>query len=126
MQNDRILCSFENGVLLVSFMNDAVISRKDLEEIYSYANTMAKGKRYGVLFEAFGRYTVNEDALEYMVKNPNNKNVIAKAYVTDSKETSTKAKLHLLFDKPELKPFTFPDKAGALQWLYQMIIAAEK
>lgn len=126
MSNDRILYSFVNRVLIVSFLDNAEISRADLEEVYRFAERNAEGKKYGALFEAFGTYTILDDALEFMIRNPYNKNVIAKAYVIDTKEAQLKTKLHLLFDKPELKPFTFPDKASALQWLYRMIIAAEK
>jgi hypothetical protein len=122
MRNSSILYSFENRILLISFLENAEISRYDLEEIYGYANAMSQGKRYGVLFEAFGHYTVNEDALEYMAHNPNNKNVIAKAYVIDSKEAKTKTSLHLIFDRPELKPFTFPDKESALQSLHRAVM----
>lgn len=126
MPNERILYSFENSVLLVSFLKDAVVTGANLEEIYAFARSCAKGKRYGLLFEAFGHFTITEDALEYLGENPNNKHIIAKAYVIDSKEERTKIKLHIIFDKPELKPFTFPDKESALQWLYRMIIASEK
>lgn len=126
MQNERILHSFENSVLLISFLKDAVVTRANLEAIYEFANRSANGKRYGVLFEAFGPYTVEEGALEFITRNPHNKNVIAKAYVVDTKEAKMKTSLHVIFDKPEIKPFTFPDKQNALQWLYRMIIVSEK
>jgi hypothetical protein len=54
-----------------------------------------------------GSYEVAEDAIRYMINNPSNEQVLAKAYVLDSEEAEKKTQLDLRHDKPELIPLTF-------------------
>ena len=121
MKNSKIEASFSNRILAVRFMQNAVINADDLKEIYSYANIKSGGRRYGVLFESGSHYEVGDDALEYIADNPNNIHVIAKAYVLENKEAEIKTKLHIIFDHPALKPFTFSTHEEAVSWLMNAI-----
>jgi hypothetical protein len=56
-----------------------------------------------------------------MTDNPNNKHILCKAYVLNSKESEMKTKLHLLFDNPKLRPYVFPTYAQAYQWLNKIV-----
>lgn len=121
MKNEYIQASFENRILSVTLLNNVVVTDEDLMEIYSFANERANGKQYGVIFEAIDHYKITEPAINYMVNNPNNIYVLAKAYVINTEEAATKTKFHLLFDQPQLRPFTFKSKETALKWLTSVI-----
>jgi hypothetical protein len=107
MKNQKIIVSFDDEILEVKYLEDAVISMEDIKEIYSYGSSKSNGKMYCIMFEPFGKYEVTEDAIQYMVNNPDNKNILEKVYVINSIEAETKTKHHLLFDKPKLIPQTF-------------------
>lgn len=121
MKNAYIQASFENSILSVTLLDNVVVTAEDLMEIYAFANDKAKGSSYGVLFEAVNHYKVTEPAIEYMVNNPNNIYVLAKAYVVNTAEADAKTKFHLLFDKPQLRPFTFKTRETALKWLRSIV-----
>jgi len=121
MQNSNIKVSFENRILYVKLLDNVVVTAEDLNEIYSFANERANGKPYGVIFEAVNHYKVTGPAVEYIVNNPNNEHVLAKAYVINTKEAEIKTKAHLLFDNPSLKPFTFSTPEIALKWMTAVI-----
>lgn len=117
MKNANIQVSFENRILIVKLLDNAIISDDDLKEVYAYANERANKKMYGVVFEAVNRYHVTEPAVKYIINNPNNINISAKAYVINTEEADQKTKAHLQFDNPSLKPFTFKTNEKALKWL---------
>lgn len=115
MKNPKIAVTFHDRILSAKFFEDAVISASDIAEIYDHANKKSNGTGYGIMFESEGHFDVTEDGLEYMLNNPNDKHVIAKVYVIGTKESERKAKLHIAFDHPSLKPVTFktPDEGIA-------------
>jgi hypothetical protein len=115
--NPNIDTTFEKGILHVKFLNNAVICERDLQEIYQYGTKCSNALPYCSLFEAFGHYEVKEDALAYINKNPHNIFILGKAYVMNTKEAEQKIKLHLIFDNPALKPFTFHTAEEAKQYL---------
>ncbi len=98
-------------------MDNAVINKEDLEEIYAFANERANGKRYCVMFESEKHYELTEDGLEYLLENPHKENIIAKVYVLNNAESERKTRLHLLFDKPEIKPNLFHNADQGKSWL---------
>lgn len=105
--NANIDTTFEKGILHVKFLNNAVVTERDLQEIYQYGTKCSNALPYCALFEAFGQYEVREEALAYINKNPHNIFILGKAYVMNTKEAEQKIKLLLLFDNPALKPHTF-------------------
>jgi hypothetical protein len=117
MKNSKIEASFENRILSVRFLNGATIEDTDLQEIYEFGNQNANGLSYGIIFEPEDHYTVTEDAIDYISDNPYNKNIIAKAYVVNTKEAEVKTRMHVLFDHPSLKPFTFKTLSEGRSWL---------
>ena len=121
MKNSKIQASFDNKILIVTFLDGAIIDIDDLIEIYSFANERANGKRYGALFEALNHYVVTDSAIEFIKENPYNVNVLAKAYITNSDEAERKLKAHLLFDHPQLRPYTFKTRETALKWLTTIV-----
>lgn len=121
MKNPGIQATFENRILTVKFHGNALIDAEDLEEVYGFADRFSNGKPYGVLFIANSHYEVTDEALEYMTRNPHNKNVLAKAYVVNAQELKTKVKLPLTFDKHRLQAFTFSDRNEAQSWLNKAI-----
>lgn len=105
----------------MKFLDNVIITADDLNEIYSFANEKANGKSYGVVFEAENHYVVTESAIKYIINNPNNINVLAKAYVINTKEAELKTKHHLFFDNPSLKPYTFKTLETAIKWLTAVV-----
>ena len=121
MKNANIEVTFENRILSVKLLDHAVVSAEDLEEIYSFANERSGKKPYGALFEAVNHYKVTDSAVNYILNNPYNENVLAKAYVINTEEAEMKTKQHLVFDNPALKPYTFRTAGIALKWLNAVI-----
>ncbi len=117
MKNPKTHVKFENNILQVRFDDNAIIDAETLSEIYDFANKNSNGIPYCALFEASNHYEVTDDGLEYLVNNPNNKYILAKAYIIDHKEVEVKTRLHLLFDQPALKPFVFKTREEGLEYL---------
>jgi hypothetical protein len=121
MNNAKISVSFENRILSVTYLDNAIVDIPDLQEIYRFATSRAAGKSYCVVFEALNHYEVTEEAVQYMADNPANKHILAKAYVVNTKESNLKTKLHLTFDKPALKPNVFETNKEAINWLNTLL-----
>jgi predicted AAA+ superfamily ATPase len=121
MKNSKIEASFADRILIVKFLDNAVIDVADLQEIYTFGNARSEGKTYCIMFEADAHYEVTEAAISYLSNNPNNKNVLAKAYILSTKESEIKTKLHLRFDNPVLKPFTFKTSSEGKNYLKDII-----
>lgn len=121
MKNPRISVSFENRILHVIFLSQAKIDVIDLVEIYAYANERAAGRPYGVIFESAGPYEVTDEGIYYLSNNPNSRNVLGKAYITNNMEAGVKTRLHLLFDKSGLRPFVFKTLAEGKAWLEKIV-----
>ena len=121
MKDSNIKISFEDRILTVKFLDNTVIDVEDLMEVYDFATKRANGLRFGVMFEASGHYEVTESAISYLSSNPENKNVLAKVYVINTKEAEQKAKLHLLFDNATLKPYTFKSSVEGKNYLNEII-----
>ncbi|MGZ3931643.1 MAG: DUF7793 family protein [Bacteroidia bacterium] len=121
MKNSRIGLSFEQRILRVKFLDNAVIDSSDIHDIYAFANERAKGEPYTVIFEAESHYDVTEDALQTMVNNPDNIHVLAKAYVINTKEAERKTRMHLLFDHPSLAPAIFKTQEEGISWLESVL-----
>ena len=122
MENGNVVAIFEHSILTVRFLENAKIDVEDIKEIYDYANKWANGQPYCVLFNALHHYAVTEEGVEYMSHgDPNDKNVLAKAYVISTKEAEIKIKAHLAFDKPELMPKTFYMEEDARKYLEEVV-----
>ena len=108
MENGNIVAIFEHSILTVKFLENAKIGLDDVKEIYEYANKWANGEPYCILFDALHHYTLSEEAVDYISHgNPNDSQVLAKAYVISTKEAQRNIKAHLLFDQPEQEPHIF-------------------
>lgn len=121
MKNLHISVSFESGILHVNFLNQAKIDVVDLVEVYAYASEKAAGQPYCVIFESSGPYEVTDEGIYYLSNNPNSINVLAKVYVTHDKEARVKTKLHLIFDRPGLKPTVFETLSEGKAWLEKIM-----
>ncbi len=123
MKNSKIEVVFEDQILSVKFLDNVVIESSDIEELYEFGDQEAGAKPYCIIFEPENHYNVTEDAIEYIVDNPHTKNIIAKAYVVNSKEAEMKNRLHLAFDHPSLKPFSFKSYTEGKNWLLSKLNA---
>ena len=121
MKNPKTHVKFDENILQVRFDDNAIINAESLAEIYDFANEKSGGIPYCALFEASNHSEVTDDALEYLSNNPNNKNILAKAYIVDHKEVEVKTRLHLLFDNPALKPFVFKTHEEGMEYLRDRI-----
>lgn len=107
MTNPKVRSSFEKGILIITYEDGAVIDVKDVIEYYDHGFELSGGQKFCVIFHAVGQFTVTREAWDYIVENPYSDRIHAKAYVTDSPETESKAKFHIRMDKPQLVPMTF-------------------
>ena len=121
MENPKIHVKFDENILQVRFDDNTIIKAEDLAAIYDFANKRSNGKPYCAIFEATNHYEVTDDALDYLSNNPNNKYILAKAYIIDHKEVEVKTRLHLLFDNPALKPFVFKTHEEGMDYLRDRI-----
>jgi hypothetical protein len=107
VNNPKVRSSFEKGILIITYEDGTVIDVKDVIEYYDHGFELAGGQKFCVIFNAVGQFTVTREAWNYIAENPYNDRIIAKAYVTDSPETESKAIFHIRMDKPQLVPMTF-------------------
>jgi hypothetical protein len=122
MKNASIIAQFEHNILSVRFLENARVELDDVKELYEYGDMWAHGNPYCILFEPTGHYHITEEAIEYFSsENPHDKNIIAKAYVVNDKESKLKTHMHLLFDQPRLKPNVFSNHADARKFLESAI-----
>jgi hypothetical protein len=126
MDNPKVSYSFEKGILIITYEEGAVIDVKDVIEYYDHAFELSGGRKFCVIFNAVGKFTVTREAWEYIAENPYNDRIHAKAYVTDSPETESKANFHIRMDKPLLVPMTFWNLKTAKKKMTQIIKEAEK
>lgn len=112
---------FEEGILTMSFVDNAVVEVEDIIYIYSHAFQESKGKPYGVMFDTSSRHELTEEAIVYFANSVHTNNVIAMAYLSKTLLSKIRLKLLLIFEKPLLKPKIFNDEAPAYQWLRQQV-----
>lgn len=125
MKNPKLSYSFEKGILLITYEDEVIVDVKDVIEYYDHGLELSGGEKFCVIFNAVGRFTVTREAWEYIAENPYNDRIIAKAYVTDSPETESKANFHIRMDKPQMVPMTFWNVKAAKKKM-QAILKAEK
>jgi len=107
MKNPKVSYSFEKGILIITYEDGAVIDVEDVKAYYNHGFKLSGGQKICVIFNAVGQFTVTREAWEYIAQNPHTDRIYAKAYVTDSPETESKAIFHIRMDKPQLVPMTF-------------------
>jgi hypothetical protein len=117
MQHPKAIVTFEQSILWIKFNNGIEIDATDMNDIYEFANEQSKGGPFCVLFDAAGTNDLKEEVVTYVAKNPGNFPIRAKAYVMGSPDHETKIKLHMAFDKPQVKPGIFTSKKEAVSWL---------
>ena len=120
MKNSKINASFESGILTIKFADGASLNVSDLKEMYAFGEKESKGQAYCILFEALGHYETSEEAIEFLSDN-SGRNILAKAYVINRKETEIKTKLHLLFDAPSIIPQTFATEKEGRMYLLNLL-----
>ncbi len=125
MKNPKLSYSFERGILLITYEDGVIVDVKDVIEYYDHGLELSGGEKFCVIFNAVGRFTVTREAWDYIAENPYNDRIIAKAYVTDSPETESKANFHIRMDKPQMVPMTFWNVKAAKKKM-QAILKAEK
>jgi hypothetical protein len=124
MKNPKIRLSFEKGILIVTYEEDAVVDVDDIKEIYDRGFELSERKKFCIIFHTLGQFKVTREAWDYAVDSPNNERIYAKAYVTDSPESESKAVFHIRMDKPQLTPMTFWNLKAAKKKM-QEILAKE-
>lgn len=107
MKSPKVSYSFDKGILVITYLEGAVIDVQDVIDYYNHGFELSGGQKLCVIFNAVGKFTVTREAWEYIAENPYNDRIHAKAYVTDSPETESKAVFHIRMDKPQLVPMTF-------------------
>lgn len=125
MNNPKVRYSFEKGILLITYEDGAVIDVQDVIEYYDHGLELSGGKKFCVIFNAVGQFTVTREAWEYIAKNPYSDRILAKAYVTDSPETDSKANFHIRMDKPQLVPMTFWNLKAAKKKMREILAKSQ-
>jgi hypothetical protein len=121
MNEPKVRYLFEKGILIITYEDGCVIDVKDVIEYYDHGLELSGGKKFGVIFNAEGKFTVTREAWEYIAENPYNDRIIAKAYVTDSPETESKAIFHIRMDKPQMVPMTFWNLKAAKKKMQEIL-----
>lgn len=126
MKIPKVRYSFENGILIITYEDGVVIEVKDVIAYYNHAFELSGDKKFCVIFNAEGQFTVTREAWEYIAQNPHTDRILAKAYVTDSPETESKANFHIRMDKPQLVPMTFWNLKSAVKKMRDILAKEAK
>jgi hypothetical protein len=118
IQNKKVFVSFDEGILFVKFQEKAEVDLADAKTIFQFARERSHGRPFCVLFDPSGSmFNTTDEALKYVVDNPDNHPIIAKAYIVRNKIMAAAAKFHLLFDSPKIKPHFFESEEAAKTFL---------
>jgi hypothetical protein len=117
LQHPKAIITFEQDILWIRFYHGIDIEVSDVKEIYRFALEKSEGKPFCVLFDTAGTDMLREDVVEYVARNPDAIPIKAKAYITGTADHQAKARLHMAFDKPAIKPGIFTNEKEALEWL---------
>jgi hypothetical protein len=118
IQNKKVFVSFDDGILHVKFLEGIDVNLADAKTIFQFAKERSHGKPFCVLFDPSGKmFKPTDEALKYVVENPDNHPILAKAYIVRSKLMAMAAKFHLLFDSPKIKPHFFESEEAARSFL---------
>lgn len=123
---EKTLLSFHEGILSVSFFENAVVEVEDVVYIYCYGLQESKGKPYGVLFDSSSKHEFTEEAIVYFASSSHLNNVIAIAYISKDLLSKIRLSLFLIFEKPPIKPKAFTNEPQAWQWLKQEVACKVK
>ncbi len=96
-----------------------------MKEVYAFGDKMSDGKQFCILFESPFHYDASEEAIDYISSNSISEMILAKAYVVNTQESKLKTKLHLVFDKPVIKPNQFETREQAVVWLRGILETAK-
>lgn len=118
---EKTLLSFNEGVLTISFVENAVVEVEDVVYIYCYGIQQAKGKPYGVLFDSSSKHEFTEEAIVYFANSSHLNNVIAIAYISKDLLSKIRLSLFLIFENPPIRPKLFANESHALQWIQQQV-----
>jgi hypothetical protein len=117
LQHQKAIVTFEQGILWIKFNTGIDIEVKDIQEIYNFGTEKSKGLPYCVLFDSAGTFDLREEVVEFVADNASSAPIKAKAYVVQPGDQMTKARLHLAFDRPKVRPGIFASKKEAVNWL---------
>ena len=117
LKSNNMQVSFENDILKIKFNAGSNIELADIKSVYTFGSEKKRNKRFCILFDSSTNFDVSEEVMEFISDPENNKEILAKAYVVNTKESKIKAKLHLTFDHPSNKPMIFETESEALAWL---------
>jgi hypothetical protein len=121
LQHSKAIITFEQNILWIKFHQGIDIEVSDMKEIYRFAIEKSENDPFCVLFDTSGTNMLREDVVEYVSRNPDKVPIKAKAYVTPSSDHQSKARLHMAFDKPAIKPGIFTNKKEAVTWLQNFL-----
>jgi hypothetical protein len=84
----------------------------------AFAKERSYGKPFCILFDPPAKmFNTSDEALQYVIDNPENLPILAKAYIVRSKEMQMAAKLHMSIDHPKIKPHFFESEEAARDFL---------
>jgi hypothetical protein len=121
LQHSKAIVTFEQNILWIKFHQGIDIQVSDMQEIYRFAMDKSENNPFCVLFDTTGTDMLREDVVEYVSRNPDKVPIKAKAYVTITPDHQSKARLHMAFDKPHIKPGIFTNKKEAVAWLQSFL-----
>lgn len=121
LNHPKAIVTFEQQILWIKFNNGIEIDVKDMKEIYDFAMNHSGGNGFAVLFDSAGTEMLKEEVVEFVAKNPDKVPIRAKAYITETVDHQTKARLHMAFDQPQVRPGIFSSKKEAVQWLQEQM-----
>jgi hypothetical protein len=113
--------SFNEGIVHIRFVENAVVEVEDVIYIYCYAEQASKGKPYGVMFDSSSRHEFTEDAIEHFTSSAYIENIIAMAYISKDLISKIRLSLLLIFERPPLKPKMFSDEDQGYKWLEEQV-----
>jgi hypothetical protein len=117
LPHSKAIVTFEQNILWIKFHNGIDIEVSDMKDIYRFALEKSENEPFCVLFDTTGTDMLREDVVEYVSRNPDRVPIKAKAYVTGSADHQSKARLHVAFDKPAIRPGIFTNTKEAAEWL---------
>ncbi len=106
-----------NGVLIVTYKPNILITLKHAKEIVATRLAFTGGKKMPILILNQGIIKMDKDARDYLASAEGIEGLACAAILINSNFISITVNFFLTVTKPKLLVKTFTDKQEALQWL---------
>lgn len=110
---------YDNGIMNVIFADNGYIDLKDITEVMSWMEEVARGRMFVNLMEGAYNTDLAPEVREFSASSHQNKYTIADAMIISSDAHKLVSNFYIKFNKPVKPTKIFTDRNKAIEWLLE-------